>query len=346
MNPVLSEVWRGGLLESLHRGALCVMEGETVRLELGDVDRPLFPRSAVKPFQALPLLEEGVAEATGLSSAQLAIISGSHGGEPCHVAEVQELLDRNGIPRAALRCGVHAPFDRHAAQALQREGLEPTVLHNNCSGKHAGMLLLARHLGADLDGYLSPEHPVQQRIRRELAEFTDTPPEELTCAVDGCGAPAFSLPLRKLARAMARFAEPRRHEAARAAATRLLFDAVCDAPEFIAGRAFLDTHLIEAGQRRVLCKRGAEGVLALAIRGRPGGAGIGIALKIEDGAVRGYYPVAPWLLRQLGVPLSGLEDRLPDPMRGVLRNHAGTRIGELRLSDELRTLGARWTETA
>ena len=338
-NPRLSELWRGPGRESFHRGALAVVRGEQVLLRLGNADEKMYPRSALKAFQALPVLAAGLDRFHGLNAAQITLLNASHSGDSGHVREVRGMLARAGIPEDALGCGAHVPYDLDAAADLIRANREPEAVHNNCSGKHAGMLMLADHLGAPRDSYLDPEHPVQRLIRQELALFAGVPAASLTCGRDGCAAPAWSLTLVELARAQARFARPRGLAVPREGACQRLFAAVQKSPHFLCGRDILDGHLIRAGEGRVYCKRGAEGVLALAVApASPDDPGLGIALKVDDGNPRGYALPAVFLLRALGVPLRGLEDDLSEQLRGVERNHAGKRIGEMKLAPEFRKI--------
>src|SRR5947199_3271289 len=206
-NPVLVEVIRGSRVESKHRGSVAVIDadGKSVLL-LGEVARPVFPRSAVKPLQALPLIESGAADRFGFGEDELALASASHTGEPAHVAVVERMLARAGLDASALACGVHPPSHAPSAQALARSGREPSALHNNCSGKHAGFLCAARAIGADPAGYTDPAHPVQREVKAALEGIAGVALEDRSCAIDGCSVPTWSLPLQNLAHGFARFA--------------------------------------------------------------------------------------------------------------------------------------------
>src|ERR1700738_5056538 len=198
-NPVLVEVLRGGRVESVHRGAVCVVDARGAAvLALGDVTAPVFPRSAVKALQALPLVESGAADRSGLGEKELAIACGSHGGEPAHVAVVERMLARAGLDAAALECGAHPPIHAPSAQALARSGREAPALHNNCSGKHAGFLCFACAMGADPAGYTDPAHPVQRAVKAALEGIAGVALDDRSCAMDGCSAPTWALPLAKL----------------------------------------------------------------------------------------------------------------------------------------------------
>lgn len=201
------EVTRGSLVESAHRGAIAVVDdGGHLVASLGSAGQPFFARSCAKPFQALALVCSGAADAFGVTEAELAVVCASHSGEPEHVALVESVLAKADVSASMLACGVHPPFDSAARTALATRGVAPSALHNNCSGKHAGMLALSRHLGLPLDGYTDPDHGVQVAIHRLFAYLAGLEPSELRIAVDGCTAPTFSLPLRAFALSLARLA--------------------------------------------------------------------------------------------------------------------------------------------
>ncbi|MDX1607534.1 MAG: asparaginase, partial [Candidatus Competibacterales bacterium] len=204
-NPVLAEVWRGTLTESRHRGAIAVCDaGGRLHAAWGDVERPVYPRSAIKPLQALPLVESGALDAFGLGEAELALACASHSGETMHVEPVRDWLRRLGLGPDDLACGPQPPTHGPSRRALQRAGEAPGSLHNNCSGKHASFLTLARHRGDPVAGYEQPEHPVQQAWIGVLSELTGVDPQ--ATGTDGCGIPVRALGLRATAQAMARLA--------------------------------------------------------------------------------------------------------------------------------------------
>src|SRR5947209_12384013 len=218
-NPVLVEVLRGGLTESRHRGAVAVVDadGATV-LALGDVARPVYPRSAVKPLQALPLIESGAADRFGFGDEEIALACASHGGEPAHVEVASRMLARAGRDAASLECGAHWPSYQPATQALARSGGAPSALHNNCSGKHVGFLCVACAAGADHRGYVSADHFVQREVRAALESLTGIGLTADVCGIDGCSIPTWGLPLERLAVAFARFGSGRHMGQKRASA--------------------------------------------------------------------------------------------------------------------------------
>ncbi|MBX3465139.1 MAG: asparaginase [Planctomycetes bacterium] len=307
-NPVLSVATRSGQIESWHRGTVVVChDGERV-LALGDADRPAFVRSAVKPLQALPFVERGLADRLGLPDAELAVLCASHDGAAEHVAAVRSLLARGGLDEGRLGCGPHAPFDPASRRDLLRRDEKPGKVHNNCSGKHSGFLLLARDCGDDLSRYLEPDSRAQREVQAAVAAMTGSA-EPLELGLDGCGAPTFRLPLTGLARAFSRLANPAALPPVRAAACRRILAATGRAPVLLAGERRLCTALVRTWPGACLAKNGAEGVYALALAPDPRRArwpgGVGIAIKIDDGAERGYQPVVVDLLLRLGAFADG-----------------------------------------
>jgi L-asparaginase II len=281
-NPVLVEVMRGPLVESRHRGAVavCDAQGKTV-LALGDVTAPIFPRSAVKALQALPLIEQGAAERFSLSDEELALACASHSGEAAHVAGVERILAKAGLKPADLRCGAHWPIAQAAAAAVARSGA-PSPLHNNCSGKHAGFLCVARAIGVDPADYWRPEHPVQRLVRGVLEDFTGASLGEASCAIDGCSVPTWAVPLHHLAQGFAKFATGDGVSPERARAAARLRQACAKAPCFVAGSGRFCTDIMQLFGERVFVKTGAEGVYCAALPRE----GLGIAVKCDDGASR------------------------------------------------------------
>jgi L-asparaginase II len=305
-SETLVRVTRGGVVESTHRGAVVLVEDGRETLVLGDPDRVVFYRSANKPLQAIEVVACGAADAFGLAPAELAIAAGSHSGEPRHLETVRSLLAKAGVPESALRCGGHRSSNPSVAFAQRRDGVPVTSILSNCSGKHAAMLASAKHRGAPLEGYLDPAHPVQASIRAHVAAFAGIAPEALHVGVDGCGAPAFALPLRAMARSIATFGAPRGVAEPLARAARRIAAAMLAHPEMVAGEERFDTDLMRAGEGRVLAKAGAEGVHGCAVPARAAG----FAVKVDDGSDRGYRTVVLDLLVRLGGLSREAADRL------------------------------------
>jgi L-asparaginase II len=303
-------------------------EGRLVA-RLGDPGMATYVRSAAKPFQALPLVLAGGIERFSLSAADLALICASHGGTPEHAARAASLLERGGFTAADLLCGVHPPMDRESARRLQEEGLPPTPLHNNCSGKHAGMLLACRLLDLPTAEYSDPAHPLQQKILGCVARLCGLPAEAVGVGTDGCSAPTFHLPIEAAARSYAALAygagaglgDPPLEKA-----LEQIVRSMGEAPEMVAGPGRFTTRLIAATGGRVVGKEGAEGFYALAVRGP---VALGIALKIADGGERCRDGVVLDVLRQAG-SLSGAElAELEDSYEPPLYNHRGLRTGSV-----------------
>ncbi len=325
-NPVLVEVTRGGRVESRHRGAVAVA-GPAGRLVAawGDVAAPVFPRSALKPVQALPLAASGALAASGLGDAELALATASHTGRPEHTERVAAWLARLGLSPADLECGAHPPTDPDAARALAAAGDAASPLHNNCSGKHAGFLTLARALGCPTAGYIRPDHPVQVRVSAAIAALAGCDLASAPCGIDGCGIPVFGLPLAGLATAMARLAAPAGlPEAWRGAAERVVA-AMQAHPDLVAGPGRMATEVMRRVPDLVL-KGGAEGVFTAILPG----SGLGVAVKIDDGAGRAAEVAVLAVLLRLGrLPPAG-QPELAAYTRPPVLNAAGRPAGEIR----------------
>lgn len=287
MNPILVDVMRGSAIESTHCGALAVLDADgAVVAALGDIERPIFPRSAVKLLQALPLVASGAADRLGLSDDELALACASHGGEELHAQTAARMPAKAGLDANALECGAHWPYNEAATRALAAQQREPTVLHNNCSGKHAGFLCLACALHGgrpDLQqyvrGYVKPEHPVMREVTAALQAATGYDLTSTPRGTDGCSIPTFAVPLRHLAHAFARVGTGVGLSAGHAGAAQRLRAAVVKAPFMVAGSGRFDTRVMERLGARVSCKVGAEGVFCAALPER----GLGVAIKIDDG---------------------------------------------------------------
>ncbi len=282
-DPVLIEVTRGQQVESRHGGllAICDTRGDLIA-SLGDVIRPVFPRSAIKALQALPFVASGHAERLGFTREEIALTCASHSGEPVHVATARNMLARVGRDEGCLECGAHWPLDHEAMREMARRGESPHAGHNNCSGKHSGFVCLACTGGHDPAGYIAPDHPVQQQVRAALVEMTGAPHEPHNRGTDGCSIPTYAVPLVTLAKAFARFGTGHDMPSDYAQASRVIREAVAKAPFQVAGSGRFDTRVMTRFGERVFMKTGAEGVYCAAIPER----GLGIALKCADGATR------------------------------------------------------------
>lgn len=332
VNPVLVEVMRGGLVESQHRGAVCVRDGDGATvLEIGDVRRPVFPRSAVKAIQALPLIESGAADAFGFGDRELALACASHSGEPEHAALAASMLGRAGLDHGALECGVQWPLGEAATRELARKGGQPSELHNNCSGKHAGFICTCVHRGLDHRGYVRKDHGAQQAVREAMESVTGAVHDEDACGIDGCSIPTYAVPLDALALGFARLATGVGLGAERSKAARRLMAACMAEPHFVAGTGRLDTRLMQAADRRIFVKTGAEGVYCAAVPEL----GLGIAIKCDDGAGRAAEVMVAAVLARLLAGDGALAARLGKLASPELKNWNGLRVGALRPAGEL-----------
>lgn len=323
------EVWRGPLVESRHLVSVAVTDATgRLRARAGDADLVAFARSAVKPLQAMPLVEDGVVEQFEFPRHELALACGSHNAEDRHVEAARSMLGRAGAGEDLLACGPHPPMSPAAARALVARGVEPTRIHNNCSGKHAGMLALARFHGWPLAGYERPDHPVQQRILHEIARWTGLAEEDIETAIDGCGVPTFALPLSALAAAFARIAAGARGGDRGPAQ---VVEAMVRNPEYVAGTGRMCTDLMRVAAGRIFVKVGAEGVYCAGVPG----AELGIALKVHDGATRASEPALLAVLAALNV-LTPEELGALDPyVRPIVLNTRGEAVGDIRALIEL-----------
>ncbi len=315
------QLTRGDIVESLHFGAIAVMESSgRMAAWYADPELVTFTRSSAKPFQALPFLENDGMSFYGLTLKEVALLCASHSGTDEHVAVVRSIQAKTGVSESDLMCGVHTVYDRKTAEAMRERGEAPTPNRHNCSGKHTGMLAYTRMLGNSADPvtlpYLDLQHPVQRKILSTLAEIADLKPEDIHVGIDGCSAPNFALPLRNTALAFARLCQPDGLASERAETCHLITKAMLTYPDMIGGPDNFDTTLMQAAQGRVICKGGAEGFQAFGIMPgaiNPGSPALGVAFKISDGDLKGHnFPagdprghvrpaVTLEVLRQLGV---------------------------------------------
>ncbi len=330
-DPVLVEILRGALVESRHRGAVAVIDADgQMALAMGDVARPVYPRSAVKALQAIPLVEEGAAGRFGFGDEELALACASHAGEPGHLAVVERMLAKARLDVSALRCGTHWPSAQAAALALARSGTA-SALHNNCSGKHTGFLCLACAMGVDHADYFRPEHPVQRRVRAVLEDVTGADLTPDRCGIDGCSAPTWAIPLQSLARGFARFGTGQGLAPARAAAAARLRQACAHKPWHVAGTGRFCTEIMRTFGPRVFVKTGAEGVCCGAFPEQ----GLGIAVKCDDGAGRAAQVIMAALIARF-LPLSeGERTALAPFARPRLHNWNGFEVGAISVTDAI-----------
>ncbi len=341
-NPILAEALRGGIVESFHRGALAVVDADGgVHTRIGDIERPVFPRSAVKVLQALPLVASGAADRWQLSDEELALACASHGGEPRHAQTAAAMLAKAGVDAAALECGTHWPYNDAALKALAAHGEGPSALHNNCSGKHAGFVCLgcwmAEQGGGErrgfLRGYVKPDHPVMREVTAALQATTGYDLSRTAVGTDGCSIPTPAIPLRHLAHAFARVGTGIGLSPGHARAAQRLRAAVAKAPFMVAGSGRLDTRLMERLGERLFCKVGAEGMYCAALPEL----GLGVAIKMDDGnTARACEVVLAAVVERL-LPLADADRAFLHGFSDLgLVNWNGIEVGRLRASGLLR----------
>ncbi len=321
------EVTRGRIVESLHNVAACAINkaGEVV-LAMGEIDTPVFLRSAAKPFIAATAVKYGAVSRFDLEPREIALMAASHSGEPFHVEGVRSILKKIGLPESALQCGVHAPYNAVAAAELERSGQPLRAVYNNCSGKHAGILALCLLLGSDADTYMELGNPAEQEILKFCARMTDDDAQNYELGVDGCGIPVFATSLRRAATAFMRFATLVDTDPGDAAALQIVRDAMNAYPAYVSGTGEFDAALMDAAGGTIACKAGAEGVHGDAMIE----AQAGFALKVIDGAKRAVAPAVLALLHEAGLISADLIAELERFARPELQNRAGRHVGEIR----------------
>ena len=348
MNPILVNVMRGDAIESVHCGAVAVLDADGgVLASLGDIDRPIFPRSAVKVLQALPLVASGAADRLGLTDAELALACASHNGEDLHAQTAARMLAKAGLDASALECGTHWPYLDSAARALAVQGREPDALNNNCSGKHAGFVCLACALHDGMGGpnlrqyvrdYVKPGHPVMREVTAALQAATGHDLAHTPQGVDGCSIPTFAVPLRKLALAFARVGTGIGLSDGHAVAAKRLRTAVASAPFMVAGSGRFDTRVMERLGERVFCKVGAEGVFCAALPER----GLGVAIKIDDGNNARACEVVMAAVVEAFVAMGNEDAQFMRSLSDTaLTNWNGIEVGRLVAAPLLRTLAGK-----
>ncbi len=333
-SEILAQVIRGETVESIHRGHIFVVDGEgNAVASVGDPSTVTYFRSAAKPFQALPFITSGAADAFGFTEDEIAMSIASHSGEKMHVERVARMLDRIGMAESDLHCGAHAPFYATEAERMIREVETPTQLHNNCSGKHAAMLALAKHIDADIATYELSESRIQKRILRCVSDFTGIAETEIGQGIDGCCVPNFAVSVAAMAKSFVNLVFPLNFHPAVQEATSRIIHAMMRHPELIGGTDRLDTMLMKAAPGKIISKVGADGVwLCGVLPSDKYPRGLGIALKVEDGDDhRGRPVIAVDILKQLDILV---DTALPDLSPMPIKNRRGDIVGrvEPRLS--------------
>ncbi|HEX5498401.1 MAG TPA: asparaginase [Thermomicrobiales bacterium] len=337
MPTVLAETTRGGIVESIHHGAIAVVDvAGNLIASAGDVEQVFFYRSSAKPFQAIPVVESGAADRFGWTEREIALCCASHSGEPHHQVEVRAMLSSLGLTPDALQCGCVVPYNAAEGARVGAGLVEMSPLQCDCSGKHAGMLATCVHEGLPLETYLEPAHPLQKRILGIMAESLRMPAEAIGLGTDGCSLPTFAAPLRAFAVSWATLAAPDSAPAGagreHAAALRRLRAAMLAAPENVAGTGEFVTTLMRLGEGRIVAKSGAEGMICLALPER----GLGLAVRVLDGSFRTHPVVVAETLRQLDLVDRATIDAVLAAHPPELRNHNRRHVGDIRPAFALR----------
>ncbi len=323
----LVNVVRGPLVESTHRGVLALVDVEgNVLGKLGLPGGKSYIRSSAKPIQALPLLVLGAAERFNLTDRELALMCASHNGEDIHVETARGILQKAGLTEKDLECGTHLPYDKESARALMARGDEVSPLYNNCSGKHAGMLLLCQHMGWQTKGYVQAEHPLQQLMHETIAELSEMAPEKVDRGIDGCGVVVFGLPVAKMAFLFARLANPEKLPPSYQEAAQRVTQAMEKESYMVAGRNRLCTDLMQATSGKLVAKGGAEGVYCIGLHGRDQG----LAVKIEDGNSRGLGTIVYHTLDSLGILNDQEKEALGKYRLPLIKNRRGDEVGRIK----------------
>lgn len=326
--PLVVEVLRGSVVESVHQVMVVVVN------EIGSVTNywgnPQFltvPRSAIKMLQALPLIESGAADKFGLEEKHIALACSSHRGEKDHVAALAQWNEKVGIKESDYVLGPHMPSDEVSSHELIRKGQKPGVLHNNCSGKHSGIITTCKHLGEDPAGYDKYEHNAQKRLRKILTETMKVDYSKVAYGTDGCGIPTYAVPLQSLAAGMSVFINSKEATPRKQAAERIIH-AMRTYPFYVSGSGSFNTDIIEKSQGRAIIKGGAEGVYCGVLTEKK----VAFAIKVADGATRASQIVAATLLLQLGGLNENEFKALSKHTQPVITNWKGDVVGQIRIA--------------
>ncbi len=335
-NPILVEVSRGEVLESFHRGVVCIVDrDDKVIYSQGDVKQVCYPRSALKFFQQIPLLTSGAVEHFGFTEKEIALFCGSHNGEAQHVDTVRSIFSKIGLDESYLLCGPQMPTLKEDMYALIRQDILPQKIHNNCSGKHAGFLAYCVYKNWSLHDYIDPKHPLHLEILDIISDFHRYPKEKIRQGVDGCSAPIFSFPVYNQAVAYKNLVQPSGFDEATQKACKTMVDAIVKYPEMIAGKKRYCSDLMRLSEGKLIGKTGADGVYSIGIRDLD----YGICIKVDDGKMGPQYNIAQSIIEQLGLLTDANNARLRHYVKHENRNFGGLVTGETYVSAELNISG-------
>jgi L-asparaginase II len=332
MNEILVKAYRAGTVESVHHGAIAVVDylGRLL-YSVGDPNFVTFLRSSAKPFQAVPVVESGAAEAFGFTQREIAIIAGSHNGEKKHVRVVRSILKKIGLNKSFLQCGAHVPH-YYTASGITPPKKKFSPLQHNCSAKHAGMLAMCVYKGWNLKNYLDRHHPVQKLNLKKISELCEYPQKKIKVGFENCGAPTFALPLKNMAIGFSKLRSFRSKDQLTTQALQVVADSVWKYPEMVSGRKRLDYELAIASKGNILSKGGAEALHCAVILDK----GYGLAVKIIDGSSRAVAPASIEIYRQLGVLKQSQLKNLGDLVAPPVFNHQGKKVGSLKADFKLK----------
>lgn len=329
---IVAKTYRGDIVDLTHIGHIAVVDHKGQILHyFGDPKRVTFARSSAKPIQAIPVVESGAVEKYGIDKREIALFTASHSGEDFHVKAAESILDKAGLSKNHLQCGIHYPLNAKVRDKMKREGLEAETIHNNCSGKHAGMLVTTKYYGDDLESYYKKDHPTQKRILKTIADICQYEEEKIILGVDGCGVPVHAMPLYKFAQGYARLSKPELFEDKRKEAIETITTAMTEFPEMVAGTDRVCTDLMKVAGDKLFAKSGAAAFYAIGLKGQ----GIGIALKIEDGNSKIIGPVVLEVLAQLGLLDKELEELKRHSLRQIT-NHKKEVVGDTKVVFKLK----------
>lgn len=330
---LVAKVFRGPIVDLTHAGHIAVVDSNNNLLySYGDPERITYIRSSAKPIQALTALLSGAVDAYDLTQKELALLCASHNGESIHTQTVLDILQKAGLDASYLQCGTHASLNPSVAQDLQNKGVTLGAQNNNCSGKHSGMLLQAKYMGEDLSTYLQKEHPLQQRILKNIASVCGIKAESIIIGTDGCGVPVHALPLRDFAYGMARLANPQSLDNAMQKAATRVVDAMIEHPYMVAGKDRLCTDLMATCKGKVFAKLGADGYYAIGVPSK----GVGITCKCEDGKIAIVEAMAVHVLRKLGILDDAEFEALSAYHNMQVKNHRGEIVGHTQIEFEMK----------
>lgn len=332
MNPILVEIYRAGVLESFHRGVICVVnEAGKIIYSQGNVNQICYPRSAMKFVQVLPLIESGGIERFGFTLEEVAVMCGSHNAESEHLKAVNSILSKIGLDKSYLFCGPQYPTSKKDADALIRKNEKPHHIHNNCSGKHAGMLALCKLMNVSINDYINPHHPIQQLILECVEEMYEYPKEKMVTALDGCSAPVYSMPVYNQAVAYKNVIYPEKFPPKRRAACKAVVQAVSSHPFMVAGTGRYCTDMMQVCGKRIVGKTGAEGIFCLGLREEK----MGVCIKIDDGKMLPQYNVAQSFIEATNIFTREQLQPLHHYVEDELKNCNEFNAGKIKVRDHL-----------